>query len=50
MSYEGRHWGCGHNRKECDGNCQPINKIMDCPVCGSDIMCCPCGPDEEVVL
>ena len=29
MSYEGRHWGCGHDRKECDGHCQDI-----CARCG----------------
>jgi hypothetical protein len=22
VSYEGRHWGCGHDRNDCSGNCQ----------------------------
>lgn len=29
MSYEGRHWGCGHDRKICDGHCGDI-----CARCG----------------
>lgn len=27
MSYEGRHWSCGHDRKECDGNCRDTKKV-----------------------
>lgn len=31
MSYEGQHWGCGHDRKECDGDCnRQETRCWDC--------------------
>ena len=27
MSYEGRTWSCGHDRKECDGHCNRIPMV-----------------------
>lgn len=42
MSYEGRHWSCGHDRHECDGNCTLRTIPTDCPDCGRDAMVCDC--------
>lgn len=51
MSYEGRHWSCGHDRKECDGHCYvPLPSILDCERCGHDAMICECPPEPCSLL
>ena len=51
MSYEGRHWGCGTDRKDNHSNCQackPQPIPPDCPQCGHVEMCCDCDNSKPI--